>query len=68
MVKQDLQAAIKSLEASTAAINRQSEVLKAQQKYLDSVRNGRVEEFLVSRTKQLEAQNLALAVGNMVCN
>lgn len=64
MLQQDLQAAIKSLEASTAAINRQGEILKTQQKYLDSIRDGQVEQYPVSRTKRLEAQNLALLVGN----
>jgi hypothetical protein len=64
MSQQELQAAIVSLDASTAAIQKQGEILKAQQQYLDHVKGQRLERNHGSRAKQLAIQNLSLTVGN----
>jgi hypothetical protein len=65
MSQHDLRAAVASLEASTFAIDRQAEVLKAQQQYLTSLKGQGFDET-TSRTKRLAIQNLYLAVGEML--
>lgn len=64
MSQEDLQAAILSLEDSTAAIHRQGDILKNQRQYLDSLKSQRFEDSVAEkRTRRLASQNLALAVG-----
>lgn len=63
MTEEALQAAVLSLEASTAAFNRQAAILRTQTKFLNSSKDEAFERIHRSRTKQLESQNLNLVVG-----
>lgn len=68
MLQHDLRTAIVFLENSTAAIDRQSEGLRAQRKHLESLQRQRQlrEDSLELRARQLASQNLALAVGKIL--
>ena len=63
MSEEGLQAAVISLEASTTAINRQTEILRAQRKHLDLLPHEPSEINQRLRTERLESQNLKLVVG-----
>jgi hypothetical protein len=65
MAQYDFRAAITSLEASTSAIDRQAESLKAQQQYLTSLRRQGFDDN-ASRAKRLTIQNLRLTVGEIL--
>ena len=66
ILQQDFQAATVSLEESTSAIHRQSEILKNQRQYVDSLKRQRTDESKPSRKTRLAIQNLTLAVREML--